>query len=66
MPQPLDLTVITPTTGKPSLDGLVASIDAQPPRDTRLAESFFGDGQPLPQELDDFDIQIKEVAQDSL
>jgi hypothetical protein len=31
MPQPFDITVITPTTGKPSLDRLIASIDDQSP-----------------------------------
>jgi hypothetical protein len=34
MPQPFDITVITPTTGKPSLDRLVAGIDAQSPGGT--------------------------------
>ncbi len=34
MPQPLDITVITPTTGKPSLDRLIAGIDGQPPGGT--------------------------------
>jgi hypothetical protein len=29
MPPPLDITVITPTTGKPSLDRLIAGIDGQ-------------------------------------
>jgi hypothetical protein len=29
MPQPLDITIITPTTGKPSLERLIASIDGQ-------------------------------------
>jgi hypothetical protein len=32
MPPPLDITVITPTTGKPSLDRLIASIDGQSQR----------------------------------
>ena len=29
MAPPLDITVITPTTGKPSLDRLIASMDRQ-------------------------------------